>query len=56
MAAASQTYKTQGKRKPLALKVPRTAPSLKPQRTQNPKADSKAHTLFTRLLGKVALS
>ena len=38
------------------LKVPRTAPSLKPQRTQNPKADSKAHTFFTGLLGKVALS
>ena len=32
-----------------ALKVPRTAPSLKTQRTQNPKADCKAHTFFYRV-------
>ena len=38
------------------LKVPRTAPSLKTLRTQNLKADCKAHTFFTGLLGKVALS
>ena len=30
---------------PSPSKVPRTAPSLKPQRTLNPKADSKAHTV-----------
>ena len=34
------------------LKVPRTAPSLKPQRTLNPKADSKAHTFLPGCLGR----
>ena len=51
MGDSPQTCATQGKRKPLALKVPRTAPSLKTLKTQNPKADCKAHTFFTGLLG-----
>ena len=34
------------------LKVKRTAPSLKSQSTQNPKADCKAHTFFPGCLGR----
>ena len=33
-------------------KIPRTAPSLKPQKTLNPKADSKAHTVLPGCLGR----